>query len=84
MIHPDIVGGVAATLGTICWVPQTLKAWRTKHTKDLSLVGYSITFCMLFLWLVYGLMIWSVPIIAGNALSIFLVSAILLAKLIHG
>lgn len=84
MIHPDIVGGVAATLGTICWVPQTVKAWRTKHTKDLSLVGYGITFCMLLLWLVYGLMIWSVPIIAGNALSIFLVSAILLAKLIHG
>lgn len=83
-IGADIVGGLAATLGTLCWVPQAVKAWRSKHTRDLSLIGYVITTVMIALWLVYGLMIWSLPIIVGNASAIVLVGAILLAKLIYG
>lgn len=33
----DIVGALAAIISTICWLPQTIKTWRTRETKDLSL-----------------------------------------------
>lgn len=84
MIDPNLVGGAAATLGTLCWVPQLVKAWRTRHTADLSLIGLIVTMVMLVLWLVYGLMVAAMPLILGNVVAIVLVGSILLAKILYG
>lgn len=84
MIDPNLVGGAAATLGSLCWVPQLVKAWRTRHTADLSLIGLIVTMVMLVLWLVYGLMVGSMPLVLGNVVAIVLVGSILLAKILYG
>lgn len=84
MINPDLVGGAAAVLGTLCWVPQLIKAWHTRHTADLSLIGLAITVVMLGLWLTYGVMLSALPIILGNVVAIVLVGSILLAKIMYG
>lgn len=84
MIDPNIVGGAAATLGTLCWVPQLVKAWRTRHTSDLSLTGLIVTIFMLALWLIYGVMVVAWPIIIGNVVAVMLVGSILLAKILYG
>lgn len=77
------VGFLAAFLGTICWVPQTVKAWRSKETKDLSLWANLLLLANVTLWLIYGIMLVSWPLIIANTLSILFVGAIVTAKLIY-
>ncbi|RBW56887.1 SemiSWEET family sugar transporter [Ruegeria sp. A3M17] len=79
-----LIGGAAAVLGTICWLPQTLKTWRSRETKDLSLPANLLILTTLTLWLAYGLMIAAWPLILGNVISILLVGAIVVAKLKFG
>lgn len=75
----DLVGYAAAILGTICWIPQTVKAWRSKETKDLSLWANLMVFGTISLWLLYGLLIGSWPLIVGNVISLLAVGGIVVA-----
>lgn len=76
----DMIGYAAAILGTIAWLPQVLKAWKTRETKDLSYgTNFMILVCMI-LWFTYGVALASWPIILGNIISIVLVTSILIAK----
>jgi MtN3 and saliva related transmembrane protein len=80
----DLIGGIAAIISTICWLPQTLKTWRTRETKDLSLPANLLIFSSIALWLVYGLMLGAWPLIVANTIAILLVGAIVAAKLKFG
>lgn len=76
-----ILGLVAAALTTTAFLPQLLKTWRTKSAKDVSL-WMLITFSIgVFLWLIYGLCIQSVPVILANLITLVLSSINLLLKL---
>ena len=78
MAYVDIIGFLAGALTTIALVPQAAKAWKTKHTKDISFL-WALTLTLgVFFWLIYGLLIGSFPIIAANSLTLIL-SAIVLA-----
>ena len=81
--YAEYVGYLAAVLGTICWIPQTWKTWRTRETKDLSLWANSLILATVSCWLLYGLMIGSLPLIVGNTISILAVGAIVIAELIY-
>lgn len=75
-----LLGLLAGTLTTIAFLPQVLKTWKTKSTEDISAIMF-ITFCLgLFLWLIYGLLINSLPIIFANALTLIFSSIILYFK----
>lgn len=66
----EILGFVAATLTTIAFLPQVYKTWKTKSTDGLSA---SMLFALLFGmlgWLVYGLLIHSLPIIVANSVTL--------------
>jgi MtN3 and saliva related transmembrane protein len=79
-----LVGLSAGTLTTIAFFPQLAKTWKTKSARDMSL-GMLATFCTgVFLWLVYGLLIHSVPVILANFVTFVLACAILLLKLRYG
>ena len=76
---PEIIGFMAAILGTICWIPQTIKAWTTKETKDLSVWANILVLTTIVLWFIYGILIESTPLIVGNFISICAVGAIVVA-----
>ncbi|GGX18472.1 SemiSWEET family sugar transporter [Aquimarina muelleri] len=66
----EIIGFVAATLTTIAFLPQVYKTWKTKSTEGLS---SSMLFALLFGmlgWLIYGLLIYSLPIIFANTITL--------------
>lgn len=75
------LGLLAGTLTTIAFVPQVIKIWRSKHAHDISLAMFAIFSTGVALWLIYGLMIGSLPVIAANAITLMLALAILLLKL---
>ena len=73
----EIIGLIAAVCTTFAFVPQFMKVWKTKQTKDLSLRMYSIMFLGILLWLVYGIIIESLSIILANVVTATLVGTIL-------
>lgn len=77
----DILGFAAATLTTAAFVPQAVKVYKSKKTEDLSLGLFAMLFVGVFLWLVYGLLISSIPVIAANAVTLLLVAYILWMKI---
>jgi MtN3 and saliva related transmembrane protein len=79
-----LVGLAAAFCTTVAFLPQVIQTWRTRSTKDLSLPMFSIFTTGIFLWLVYGLVIHDVPLVAANGVTFLLSGTILYFKLRHG
>ena len=77
----DIIGCMAATLTTFCFIPQALLVMRTKQTQGISLPMYCIFCAGITLWLVYGLMIGSLPVILSNSITLPLVIFIIAMKI---
>ena len=73
----ELIGFIAAVCTTFAFLPQVIKVWKTKQTKDLSLRMYTIMFIGICLWFVYGLRINSLSIIIANIVTGFLVFTIL-------
>lgn len=78
------IGLLAALCTTIAFLPQVIQTWRTRSTKDLSLPMFATFTVGIFLWLVYGVIIGDVPLIAANGVTFLLSGTILYFKLRHG
>ena len=80
MNNANIIGVIAGVLTTISFLPQAIKIYRTRHTRDLSLPMYIVLFIGVFLWLCYGVMVHSYPIIIANAVTMAIDLYILIMK----
>jgi len=78
------VGSVAAVMTTMAFMPQVIKAHKTKHTKDLSLMMYVLLSIGLVLWTTYGVMLRELPIILANLFTLVLTFYILYLKVRNG
>jgi MtN3 and saliva related transmembrane protein len=63
-----IIGLFAAFLTTISLFPQIVKVWKTKSVKDISIGMFLLMFGSVSIWLIYGLMLNDLPLIASNTL----------------
>lgn len=77
----DLLGLVAGVFTTTAFFPQVVKTWRSKSAGDISLGMFSIFSAGLLLWLAYGVVIGSVPVIVSNAITFVLAATILVFKL---
>lgn len=75
------LGYLAAFCTTIAFIPQAVKVYKSKHTKDISLGMFSLLIAGFILWLWYGILLLSYPIILANAVTILIAIYILIAKL---
>jgi len=80
----DAIGWAAGVLATICMLPQVLKSYRTQKTRDISwgylyMLGIGVA-----LWVVYGFMISSAPILVSNLVCEAFVLALAWLKARHG
>jgi MtN3 and saliva related transmembrane protein len=80
----EAVGTCAALLTTLCWLPQAVRTIRLRETHAISLWTQAAFFLGLALWLAYGLLIASWPLVAANAVSMVLVGIILVLKIRYG
>ncbi|HEV2650777.1 MAG TPA: SemiSWEET transporter [Rhizomicrobium sp.] len=78
------IGLAAAFCTTVAFLPQVIRTWRTRSTGDLSLGMFLVFTTGIFLWLVYGLYVHDVPLIAANSVTFVLSGTILFFKLRHG
>ena len=78
------IGYAAGALTVVSYMPQAVRAWRTKQTHDLSLWMFILLLGAGALWLTYGFMRMDWPVIATNVSLVLLNLSILIAKLKNG
>jgi MtN3 and saliva related transmembrane protein len=78
------LGFMAGLFTTVAFIPQLVRASRSRSTKDLSLPMFLIFTTGVLLWLIYGVAIRSAPVIAANGATLVLAGAILVLKIRHG
>jgi len=77
-----VLGLVGATLTTVSLLPQLIKIYRTRSTKDIS-TGMLVLFSSAFIvWLTYGILIGDIPLIIANTFAIVQSIIILIFKII--
>jgi MtN3 and saliva related transmembrane protein len=84
-MNPDLstfFGYPAAVLTTIAFVPQAWQSWRTRDLSGISLPMYALFTLGVALWLGYGLVMGSLPIIVANSVTLVLASVVLWLKIL--
>lgn len=73
----SVLGLAAGTLTTSAFVPQVVKAWRTRHMRDVSPAMIGVMTTGLVLWMAYGALVQDAIIVAANAVGVGLTSVLL-------
>lgn len=66
----NIVGYTASVVGTSLMLPQMYRTLKTKSVEDLSWGMLILYFLNCALWLVYGVLIYAMPVIITNAVAL--------------
>ena len=80
-MNNEIVGIIAGALSCTTFLPQVIKTWKSKSTKDVSLTMFIIASISTTLWIIYGVLIHSFSILATN-IVVLLFSLIMLGLII--
>ncbi|GFO55558.1 hypothetical protein GMSM_25650 [Geomonas sp. Red276] len=64
------IGLLAGALTSGAALPQVWRTWRTRHARDISMWQLVLLSTGMLLWLIYGLLIDDLPLIAANSFSI--------------
>lgn len=70
-MNSEVIGIIAGALSCTTFLPQVIKTWKSKSTKDVSLAMFLIASAGTTLWLIYGIMIHSISIIGTNIIVLF-------------
>lgn len=76
-----VLGLVAGTLTTLSFLPQLLKAWKSRSTHDISIGMFSLLAVGITLWIVYGVVTSDLPVVVANSVTLVFVGLILALKL---
>ncbi|MBY0425931.1 MAG: SemiSWEET transporter [Cytophagales bacterium] len=77
----DLIGTLAAICTTVSFLPQAWQVYKTKNTDAISLAMYLIFNIGIVLWLCYGILIHSTPIIYSNVITFVFAFYILMVKI---
>ncbi len=83
MYNTALLGYVSTFIIASSLIPQVIKSWKTKSTKDISKTRNSVYIIWLLLFLFYAIQIKETPIIVWVWLEILLAISILVAKFVH-
>ena len=80
----EYLGYAAGVLTVSSFLPQVIRSWRTRQTRDLSLGMFTLLTTACAMWMVYGVMTSDWPVILTNGAMVAMNSAIAVAKIKHG
>jgi MtN3 and saliva related transmembrane protein len=76
-----LLGLAAGIVVATAFFPQVLKVYKSKQTRDISLLTFSMIVIASVLWTVYGIILKDLPIIAANVVIFFMAAAVVVMKL---
>ncbi len=74
------LGTAAALCSMGSFAPQIVKIWRDRDAGEVSLTMYLVTVSGFSLWIAYGALIGSWPVVASNTVCLLMSAAILALK----
>jgi MtN3 and saliva related transmembrane protein len=83
MSTATLIGLAAGALTTTSWLPQVIRAFRTRSTRDFAWSWFAMFGVGVGGWLIYGIVAGSPSVIATNALTLALVLGLGWLKLRH-
>ena len=75
-----IIGLIAALFTTVSLLPQLIKVYKTKSTKDISTGMFTLFGSGVLLWFVYVVFVNDLPIMVANSLAFIQAAVILFFK----
>ena len=75
------LGLAAGAITTAAGIPQVVRAYRTRHTRDISIWQPVLLIVGMALWLIYGFALGDMPLIVANAFSIVCYGALIIMKI---
>ena len=84
MVLAELLGLLGGALITLGFIPQILRVFRLRSAREISLPFTLLFLAGVIFWLLYGVSLMLLPVIFWNAVSFFLVSLLLYAKLRYG
>ena len=76
-----VIGYIAGTLTTISFLPQVIRTWKMRETKDFSLAMLLLFAAGILLWTFYGIRTESLPVIFANVITFLLIIVLLAMKI---
>jgi len=83
MSTATMIGLLAGSMTTAAWLPQVIRAFRTKSTRDFSWGWFALFGIGVAFWLVYGFAIAAPAVILPNALTFLLILSLFALKILH-
>ncbi|MBI5155875.1 hypothetical protein HZA45_01220 [Candidatus Peregrinibacteria bacterium] len=80
----EIIGFIAGALVALSLLPQVIKSWKTKSTRDIALSWTLINFSGQVLWIYYGFQIGSSSLVIMSSITLLMALTILILKLRNG
>ncbi|KAF0216272.1 MAG: hypothetical protein FD174_3726 [Geobacteraceae bacterium] len=77
------LGLIAGAITSAAGIPQVVRAYRTKQVRDISIWQPVLLTVGMSLWLIYGIAINDIPLIAANAFSLICYSVLIVMKYIY-
>ncbi len=77
----DALGYCAGIVAVISLFPQVRQSWRTRSTGDINLTAFAVLTLGNFLWLLYGALLGSIPLMVANFITGSMVGSIVYLKL---
>ena len=81
IVWTDLIGIIAGVLVLSSFIPQLLKAYKTKKMSDVSIHLMILIASGMFLWVIYGLIRNDIVIIGTNASGFVLNIILIILKL---
>ncbi len=76
----EYLGYAAGIITTLAFLPQAARIFRTRQTRDISLLWAFAMNLGIMLWLFYGIVKNDLPIVAANSITLVLLIIILYYK----
>ena len=78
------LGYVAGMVTVASFLPQVVRAWRTRQTRDLSLASLALLITAGSMWILYGALSRDWPVVATNSGMVGLLMLLAAAMVKHG
>ncbi len=77
----NLIGFTAGTLMAITMIPQIIQSLKTKSVEDISLLMLLLYVIAAFLWMIYGILIKSLPVAITDGFAFCVSSTQLFIKI---
>ena len=74
------LGYIAGVITVASFLPQVVRAWRTRQTRDLSLGSLALLITAGSMWIVYGALSRDLPVVLTNGGMVGLLALLAAAK----